>query len=72
MTTTIATATADGTAVVGILSAAVIYGTDLFCALIVRPAASGAAYASIADLIGRIHEYGDRRLVGARNLAHGL
>jgi hypothetical protein len=49
-------------AVVGILSAAIIYGTDLFCALIVRPAASGAADASAADLIGRIHEYGDRRL----------
>jgi Domain of unknown function (DUF1772) len=49
-------------AVLGILSAAVIYGTDLFCALIVRPAASGAADASVADLIGRIHEYGDRRL----------
>lgn len=50
------------TAVIGILSTAIIYGTDLFCALIVRPAASGAADASIADLIGRIHEYGDRRL----------
>ncbi|CAM4289107.1 hypothetical protein [Nocardiopsis rhodophaea] len=49
-------------AVVGILSTAVIYGTDLFCALIVRPAAGGAADSSIADLIGRIHEYGDRRL----------
>lgn len=47
---------------VGILSAAVVYGTDLFCALVVRPAAGGAADASIADLIGRIHEYGDRRL----------
>ena len=49
-------------AVVAIFSAAIIYGTDLFCALIVRPAASGAADASVADLIGRIHEYGDRRL----------
>jgi hypothetical protein len=28
----------------------------------VRPAASGAADASVAHLIGRIHEYGDRRL----------
>ncbi|AYY14190.1 DUF1772 domain-containing protein [Actinobacteria bacterium YIM 96077] len=49
-------------AVVGILGAAIIYGTDLFCALVVRPAASDAADASVADLIGRIHEYGDRRL----------
>lgn len=53
---------AIATAVVGTLSAAIIYGTDLFCALVVLPAASGAANASVADLIGRIHEYGDRRL----------
>ncbi len=56
------TIVATAVALVGILTAAVIYGTDLFCALIVRPAAGGAADASIADLIGRIHEYGDRRL----------
>lgn len=47
---------------VAILSGAIIYGTDVFCALVVRPAATGAADASIADLIGRVHEYGDRRL----------
>lgn len=49
-------------ALVAIFSAAIIYGTDLFCALIVRPAARGAADASVADLLGRVHEYGDRRL----------
>lgn len=49
-------------ALVAIFSAAIIYGTDLFCALIVRPAASGAADASVADLLGKVHEYGDRRL----------
>ena len=27
-----------------------------------RPAAADAAAASVADLIGRVHEYGDRRL----------
>jgi hypothetical protein len=49
-------------ALVAIFSAAVIYGTDLFCALIVRSAARGAADCSVADLLGRVHEYGDRRL----------
>lgn len=49
-------------ALVAIFTAAVIYGTDVFCALIVRPAARGAADASVADLLGRVHEYGDRRL----------
>ncbi|WP_328997773.1 DUF1772 domain-containing protein [Kribbella sp. NBC_00709] len=53
---------ATAAALVAILSAAVIYGTDLFCALVVRPAASGAADSSVADLLGHVHEYGDRRL----------
>lgn len=47
---------------VAVLSAAIIYGTDLFCALVLRPAASGAADSSVAVLLGRVHEYGDRRL----------
>lgn len=49
-------------AVVGIGCSAVIYGTDIFCALVLRPAAAEASAASIADLIGRVHKYGDRRL----------
>ncbi|TDW24482.1 DUF1772 domain-containing protein [Kribbella kalugense] len=49
-------------ALVAIATAAIIYGTDVFAALILRPAAAGAADASVADLIGRVHEYGDRRL----------
>lgn len=49
-------------ALVAVFGAAVIYGTDLFCALVLRPAASGASDASVADLLGRVHEYGDRRL----------
>ncbi|UPZ27530.1 DUF1772 domain-containing protein [Streptomyces sp. LRE541] len=53
---------ADTAAVVAVLSAAIIYGTDVFCALVLRPAAAGAADASVADLLGRVHEYGDRRL----------
>jgi uncharacterized membrane protein len=53
---------AAATTLIAILSAAIIYGTDLFCALIVRPAATDAADTSIADLLGRVHEYGDRRL----------
>jgi hypothetical protein len=47
---------------VAIATTALIYGTDLFCALVLRPAAVGAADASVADLLGRVHEYGDHRL----------
>jgi hypothetical protein len=56
------TSLATAAAVVAIATAAVIYGTDIFSALVLRPAAVGAAEASVADLLGRIHEYGDRRL----------
>lgn len=53
---------ATAAAVVAIATAGIIYGTDVFAALILRPAAAGAADASVADLLGRVHEYGDRRL----------
>jgi hypothetical protein len=53
---------ATGAALVAIVTTALIYGTDLFCALVLRPAAGGAADSSVADLLGRVHEYGDRRL----------
>ncbi|MEU9547018.1 anthrone oxygenase family protein [Streptomyces mirabilis] len=52
----------DVSALVAVFSTAIIYGTDVFCALVMRPAASGASDASVADLLGRVHEYGDRRL----------
>jgi hypothetical protein len=53
---------ATAAALVAIATTGLIYGTDLFCALVLRPAAVGAADASVADLLGRVHEYGDRRL----------
>jgi hypothetical protein len=53
---------ATGVALVAIATTELIYGTDLFCALVLRPAAHGAADSSVADLLGRVHEYGDRRL----------
>jgi len=54
--------TVTAAALVGIAGTGVIYGTDVFSALVLCPAASQATDASIADLMGRIHEYGDRRL----------
>ncbi|MER6442640.1 anthrone oxygenase family protein [Streptomyces sp. NPDC001185] len=52
----------DTAALIAVLGTAVIYGTDIFCALVLRPAATGASDASVADLLGRVHAYGDRRL----------
>ena len=53
------TAIAAGVAIVG---NAVIFGTDVFSAIVLDPAAADATDSSVADLIGRIHHYGDRRL----------
>jgi hypothetical protein len=53
---------ADVAALVAVFSTGIIYGTDVFCALVLRPAARDARDASVADLLGRVHAYGDRRL----------
>ncbi|WP_163554320.1 hypothetical protein [Candidatus Frankia alpina] len=42
---------ATAAALVAIVTAAIIYGTDLFCALVVRPAVIGATDTSVADLV---------------------
>jgi hypothetical protein len=55
-------ATATAAVLLACLGTGVIYGTDIFCALVLRPAAAAAREASIADLVGRIHHFGDRRL----------
>lgn len=49
-------------AVIGVLATGIVYGTDVFCALVLRPAAARATDASVADLLGWVHHYGDRRL----------
>jgi len=49
-------------ALVGISTTAVVYGTDVFSALVLRPAPADASDAAVADFLGRVHHYGDRRL----------
>ena len=50
------------TAIAAILGCAVVYGCDVFAAVVLRPAAAKAGEAAVADLVGWIHEYGDARL----------
>jgi hypothetical protein len=40
----------------------VIHGTDVFCAVVLRPAAAGAGEASIANLVARLRHFAERRL----------
>ena len=49
-------------AIIGVMAAGIIYGTDVFCAIIQRPALSKVGDATAAAVMGRVHQYGDRRL----------
>jgi hypothetical protein len=45
-----------------ILAVAVIYGTDIFSAVVLRPAMAALSDRELTQAAGRIHEYGDQRL----------
>ncbi len=49
-------------AFIGILAAGIVYGTDVFEALVQRPALSHVDDSAVAAVMGRVHEYGDRRM----------
>jgi hypothetical protein len=49
-------------AAVALMGSAVIYGTDVFCALVQRPALAHVDDHALTTVMGRIHQYGDRRL----------
>lgn len=48
--------------VVALLGAAVIYGTDVFCALVQRPAVAAIDDRALVAVMGNVHLYGDRRM----------
>ena len=45
-------------AVTGVLAAGIIYGTDVFCALVQRPALAQLDDTTMAAAMGRLHQYG--------------
>ena len=45
-----------------VLSVGVIYGTDIFSAVVLRPAMAALADRELTQAAGRIHQYGDQRL----------
>src|SRR5215472_12014093 len=47
---------------VALMAGAVIYGTDVFCAIVQRPALARVDDHALTSVMGRVHEYGDRRL----------
>ena len=45
-----------------VLSVGVIYGTDIFSAVVLRPALAALTDRELTPAAGRIHQYGDQRL----------
>jgi hypothetical protein len=49
-------------ALIAVLSTAVVYGTDAFCALVQRPALAQVDDATLTAIMGSVHRFGDRRM----------
>ncbi|MGI8547791.1 MAG: DUF1772 domain-containing protein, partial [Gemmatimonadaceae bacterium] len=47
---------------VAIVSAGVVYGTDAFGALVLKPALARVNDATLTAMMGNVHRYGDRRM----------
>lgn len=52
----------DGLLVLAILNVAVVYGVDVFFAVIGRPALAQSSDAAIADVMGHLHKVADARM----------
>jgi hypothetical protein len=49
-------------ALIAVLGTAVVYGTDVFCAMVQRPALAHIDDSALLAVMGNIHRYGDRRM----------
>jgi hypothetical protein len=49
-------------ALIGVLGTAVVYGTDVFCAMVQRPALALIDDVALVAVMGNVHLYGDRRM----------
>src|SRR4051812_40142922 len=49
-------------ALIALLSTAVVYGTDVFCAIVLRPALASVDGRALVAVMGSVHRYGDRRM----------
>jgi len=49
-------------ALVTVLGTGVVYGTDVFCAMVMRPALARVDDSALVAVIGQVHRYGDRRM----------
>jgi hypothetical protein len=49
-------------ALIAVLGTAVVYGTDVFCAIVLRPALALVDDRALVSVTGSVHRYGDRRM----------
>jgi hypothetical protein len=49
-------------ALIAVLGTGVVYGTDVFCAMVLRPALAAVGDDALVSVMGRVHRYGDRRM----------
>lgn len=49
-------------ALIAVLSTAVVYGTDVFCAIVLRPALASVDDRALVAVTGSVHRYGDPRM----------
>ena len=49
-------------ALIAVLGTAVVYGTDVFCATVLRPALGLVDDHALVAVTGSVHRYGDRRM----------
>jgi len=49
-------------ALIAVLGIAVVYGTDVFCAIVLRPALASVDDDALVAVTGSVHRYGDRRM----------
>ncbi|OBK28080.1 DUF1772 domain-containing protein [Mycobacterium asiaticum] len=49
-------------ALIAVLANAVVYGTDVFCATVMRPALASIGDNTLVTVMGSVHRYGDRRM----------
>ena len=49
-------------ALLAVLGTAVVYGTEVFCAIVLRPALASVDDRALVAVTGNVHRYGDRRM----------
>ena len=49
-------------ALIAVLGTAVVYGTDMFCAIVLRPTLASVDDDALVAVTGSVHRYGDRRM----------